>query len=264
MDAEGLRAAAPSPRGDAVSEPAARGALGTVRNAVLLLNLLSEGPAYQQLTELAERSGLTVPTVHRLLRSLVLADLVEQDPRSLRYGLGGEVARLAQRYLARLPILSALSPYLLPLRDAVQATVHVAVLVRGSVVYVDRIDGTDSGLYRDTHRVHGAFETASGRILVARAGKEAWRLASETSRSADREIAEAERAAWHTADYLVTAGVGLAGADEVAVAVVNGRQQAVAALAATLAAGASPEHIAQIAAHLSRAALAAGRTLDHG
>src|SRR3990170_1994509 len=35
---------------------AARGTLGTVRNAVLLLDLLSDGPAYQQLTDLAERS----------------------------------------------------------------------------------------------------------------------------------------------------------------------------------------------------------------
>ncbi|MPZ95851.1 MAG: helix-turn-helix domain-containing protein, partial [Propionibacteriales bacterium] len=46
---------------------AARGTLGTVRNAVLLLDLLTDGPAYQQLTDLADRSGLSVPTVHRLL-----------------------------------------------------------------------------------------------------------------------------------------------------------------------------------------------------
>ena len=41
-----------------------RGTLGTVRNAVLLLDLLTDGPAYQHLTGLAERSGLSVPTVH--------------------------------------------------------------------------------------------------------------------------------------------------------------------------------------------------------
>ena len=122
-----------------------RGTLGTVRNAVLLLDLLTDGPAYQHLTGLAERSGLSVPTVHRLLRSLVLADLVEQDPRTSRYSLGPEVARLSQRYLGRLPILGALSPYLVSLRDTLGATVHVAVLVRQSVVYVDRIDAADGG-----------------------------------------------------------------------------------------------------------------------
>src|SRR6266511_2037627 len=76
---------------------APRGTLGTVRNAMLLLDLLSEGPPYQQLTDLAERSGLSLPTVHRLLRSLAVSGLVEQDPASLRYGLGPELVRLPQR-----------------------------------------------------------------------------------------------------------------------------------------------------------------------
>ena len=63
------------------------GTLGTVHNAVTLLRLLAEGPAYQPLTDLAARSGMAVPTVHRLLRSLVVAGFVEQDPTSSRYGL---------------------------------------------------------------------------------------------------------------------------------------------------------------------------------
>ena len=123
------------PLSEALQE--APGSLGTVRNAVLLLQLLGEGPAYQQLTDLAERSGLSVPTVHRLLRSMVLADLVEQDPRSSRYGLGPELTRLSHRYLARLPVLGALSPYLAQIRDALGATVHVQVLVHASAVGVD-------------------------------------------------------------------------------------------------------------------------------
>ncbi|MCP6473859.1 helix-turn-helix domain-containing protein, partial [Klebsiella pneumoniae] len=68
-----------------------RGGLGTVRNAVTLLELLADGPAYHQLTDLAERSSMSIPTVHRLLRSLVLADLAVQDPATSRYGLGPEL-----------------------------------------------------------------------------------------------------------------------------------------------------------------------------
>ena len=56
-------------------EADSRGSLGTVRNAVVLLHLLADGAPYQHLTDLAERSGLSVPTVHRLLRSLSLAGL---------------------------------------------------------------------------------------------------------------------------------------------------------------------------------------------
>ena len=87
---------------------------------------------------------MSVPTVHRLLRSLVLADLVEQDPRSSRYSLGPELVRLSHRYLARLPILGALAPFLSQLRDLVRAT--IVVQDGGSaVVTVDRVDGPDAG-----------------------------------------------------------------------------------------------------------------------
>lgn len=251
-------------RGSGLSEPDARGTLGTVRNAVLLLNLLSEGPAYQQLTDLASRSGLTVPTVHRLLRSLVMADLVEQDRTSSRYGLGPEVARLSQRYLARLPILGALSPFLVPLRDSTGRTVHVAVLVRGHVVYVDRVDGADGGLYRDTHRVHCALETAAGRVLLVRAAEDVWDSVLKSAEPELRDVAEQERQTWRAAPYLVTEGADVDEPSEIAVPVLDAADRAIAALAVTPPPGATQAQLSEIAGHLSRAARAAGRTMSHG
>jgi IclR family transcriptional regulator, acetate operon repressor len=245
-------------------EPAARGTLGTVRNAALLLTLLAEGPPYQQLTDLAERSGLSVPTVHRLLRSLVQADLVAQDPTSSRYGLGAELVRLSQRYLARLPVLAAVSPYLVPLRDAVGATVQVAILVRGSVVYVDRVDGADGGLYRSSHRVHPALETSAGKLLLARADDATWEVALEATTAEQRKSAEAERDAWRRAAYLVGDDPGPELAGEVAVAVLDGSDRAAGALAAALPSGAGERDVKRACEHLTRAARAAGRTLGHG
>jgi len=247
----------------AATSDAARGTLGTVRNAVLLLDLLSDGPAYQQLTDLAERSGLSVPTAHRLLRSLVLADIVEQDARTSRYSLGPEVARLSQRYLGRLPILGALSPYLVSLRDTLQVTLHVALLVRESVVYVDRVDAADGGPYRESHRVANALSTASGRLLVARAPDEIWQqcLAGDTAFAAGEP--DRLRAAWAAADRLVGNEPGDV-VPEVAVVVPDASGRAVAALAATVPYGAEEERVATIAQALARAATAAGRTLGHG
>ena len=242
----------------------ARGGLGTVRNAVLLLDLLSRGPAYQQLTDLAERSGLSVPTVHRLLRSLVLADLVEQDPRSSRYGLGPELTRLSHQYLARLPILGALAPYLVQLRDQVGSTVHVEVLVRGQAVYIDRVDGDDRGLYRDAHRVHPALATAGGRVLAARADDQVWKLAWELASPQDRVAADREHDAWAQASHLVSYGPDPTAPREVAVPVLDGRGHAVAALAANPPPRADAAQIETMAAHLRLAAAAAGRTLGHG
>lgn len=241
-----------------------RGTLGTVRNAVLLLDLLTDGPAYQHLTALAERSGLSVPTVHRLLRSLVLADLVEQDPRTSRYSLGPEVARLSQRYLGRLPILGALSPYLVSLRDTLGATIHVAVLVRESVVYVDRVDAADGGPYRDSHRVGDALSTASGRLLAARSTGDDWRRCVDAYPGPLEDDPQLLRTRWAQAAHLLSPEVALGAGGEVAVPVVDASGHLVAALAATVTASTAPARVEEMASHLSRAASAAGRTLGNG
>lgn len=248
----------------AIDDSGARGTLGTVRNAMLLLELMSEGPAYRPLSDLAETSGLTLPTVHRLLRSLVLAQLVEQEARTSRYGLGPELTRLSQRYLARLPVLGALSPYLVPVRNQISTTVHVAILVRGSVVYVDRVDGDDSGLYRGARRTEPAFMTPAGRVLVARANQDEWNLALGRADEALGKEADEQRATWATASFLTMPATASVTAGEVAVPVFNGAGEAAAALSASLPIGADQAQVGEIVGHLSHAASAAGRTLGHG
>ena len=245
------------------AEPAARGGLGTVRNAVALLELLSEGPAYQQLTDLAERSHFSIPTVHRLLRSLVMADLVVQDPRSSRYALGPELTRLSSHYLARLPLLGAVAPYLAQLRDQLGTTVHVQTLVRGEVVYVDRVDGDDRGPYRETHRVHPALETAGGRLLAARAADEEWQRAVDLAGEETAELAAGRREDWAAADHLALSPDDPMLPAEVAVAVLDGEGCTVAALAANVEDADDEALVSRVAAQLGRAARAAGRTLGH-
>jgi IclR family transcriptional regulator, acetate operon repressor len=237
-----------------------RGSLGTVRNAVTLLHLLADGAAYQHLTDLAEQSGLSVPTVHRLLRSLSLAGLVEQDTHSARYGLGPELVRFSHRYLARLPVLAALSPYLPAVRDALGSAVEVALYLRGSVAYVDRVDGADGGPYREPHRIAPALWTAPGRMLAARADDNGWAQAVARADDAERRTAGQRRAAWRTADHLALSIPGR-GIIEVAVPVVDGAGRTAAALVASVG---DEDLVAKAAVELARATSAAGRILGHG
>jgi len=245
---------------DAVEIP--RGTLGTVRNATLLLDLLSEGAAFQQLTDLAERSDLSLPTVHRLLRSLAAAGLVEQDPDSLRYGLGPELVRLAERYVSRLQISSAVSPYLVELRNATRATVLAAVLVRGSIVYIDRVDGDDAGgIFREPVRIRPALECAAGRLLAARGDTDGWKQAVAASLNG-REFTLHDRESWATAPYVVVV-VDAQNAAEVAVPVSGARSPA--SLVATGSTDRFTERILaeEIVPQLTRAAAAVSRTLSH-
>jgi IclR family acetate operon transcriptional repressor len=242
-----------------------RGTLGTVRNAVLLLNLLSEGAAHQQLSDLAERSGLSLPTVHRLLRSLTVAGLVEQDPVSSRYGLGAELVRLSERYLARLPVSRAIAPFLVELRNSTKATVLAAVLARGCVIYVDRVDGEDpGGVFREPLRMRPAFESAAGRLLSARGGVDTWREALGTANGQAFTVEDRKR--WAEASCVVLVDEHAHRMSEVAVPIVSAAGRTVASLVAT----GNPDQyteqvmVEQVAPQLARAAAAAARALSHG
>jgi IclR family transcriptional regulator, acetate operon repressor len=241
-----------------------RGTLGTVRNATLLLDLLSEGAPLQHLRDLAEKSGYSLPTVHRLLRSLQAAGLVAQDPKSLRYGLGPELVRLSERYLIRLPVFRALAPFLVALRDATGGTIAAAVLARDCVVYVDRIDGEDpGGVFREPLRIRPALETAAGRLLAARGGVDAWRDALRAGSAQAFTIDERKR--WAAAPYVMLRDEQPDQMVEVAVPVVDAGGNTVAALAAI---GSADRFTGDALAHLvvpqlQRAAAAASRALAH-
>jgi len=174
------------------------------------------------------------------------------------------VARLSQRYLGRLPILGALAPYLISLRDSLQATVHVAMLVRDSVVYVDRVDSGDGGQYRDSHRVAPALTTASGRLLASRADDETWHQCVAGHPGPLDGDPDALRKEWATADHLVAGEPAAVSAREVAVVMVDAAGRAVAALAATVGVDTDAAGAAGAAQMLTRTARAAGRTLGHG
>jgi IclR family transcriptional regulator, acetate operon repressor len=252
----------PPTRGDGAGQPPP-GTLGTVRNAVLLLDLLSEGPRYQQLTDLAERSGLSLPTAHRVLRSLAAPGLVEQDPESQRYGLGPELVRLSERYLARLAVVRTMAPYLVELRNTTKETILAALLMRGSTVYVDRIEGEHVGdIFRESGRIRPALATAPGRLLAARASDAVWSEAVENG-SGDGRLESIDRATWAAAPHLVT--VDPPDRWEAAVPVTPLGNEAVAAVAAT---GSLERHSGEavvelIVPQLARAAAAVARVLSH-
>jgi IclR family transcriptional regulator, acetate operon repressor len=255
------------------NDPLDRGTLGTVRNAVQVLQLLSMGPSYHQLTELARQAGMSLPTIHRLLKSLAKAGFVEQHSQSSRYSLGAELARLSERYLGRHPVLRALAPYLVELRNRTKATILVALLVRGSVVYVDRVDGEDvGGVYRQSHRSHSALETAAGRVLLAQAGDEAWDEAvsmaiaegATPEGKSPHEFTYSHREQWARKPYLVLADPQLSDFVEVAVRVTDQRDQVRAALAAMARADAfADEGFAQrLTTQLLRAAITARQAMN--
>jgi DNA-binding IclR family transcriptional regulator len=71
----------------------------SVQRAARLLRELAAGGPRLGVTDLADRTGLTKPTVHALLRTLEAEGLVAQDAETGKYLLGADLLRLGNAYL---------------------------------------------------------------------------------------------------------------------------------------------------------------------
>ncbi len=100
----------------------------TVRRALTLLRLIACGQERGvRLVDLERMSGLNRPTVHRLLKTLVQEDAVEQDPETRRYLIGQEVTLLGLARTRRFPLLTLADPYMAELADQVGDTVFLSI-----------------------------------------------------------------------------------------------------------------------------------------
>ncbi|MGH2822987.1 MAG: hypothetical protein ACRDLY_08215, partial [Thermoleophilaceae bacterium] len=135
--------------------------------------------------------------------------------------------------------------------------------MRGSTVYVDRIEGEHVGdIFRESGRIRPALTTAPGRLLAARASDTVWSEAVEHG-SADGRLTPGDRASWAAAPHLVT--VDPPDRWEAAVPVTSVGGKTVAAIAAT---GSLERHsqeavVEQIVPQLARAAATVSRALAH-
>jgi len=108
----------------------------SVDRAFSLLEHLADGGGSLTLSELAARSALPMPTIHRLMRSLVHQGYVRQEP-SRRYAMGPRMIRLgdaASRMLG-----SWATPRLQALVDQFGETTNVAMRDGDAAVYVAQV-----------------------------------------------------------------------------------------------------------------------------
>ncbi len=98
-----------------------------------LLERLADAGGSASISELASTTGLPLPTIHRLVRSLVTGGYVRQLP-SRRYALGPSLVRLgaaAEHLLADWAV-----PHLVRVVEQVGESANLAVLDADAVVYV--------------------------------------------------------------------------------------------------------------------------------
>ena len=114
-----------------------------MRRALAVLRLVATGQeGGVRLTDIAGMSGLSRPTVHRLLKVLIEETAVEQDVQTRRYRVGPELALLGLARGGRFSIRAIAEPYLQSLAAQVGDTVFLSVRHGADSVCIGRYLGT--------------------------------------------------------------------------------------------------------------------------
>ncbi|QKW41023.1 IclR family transcriptional regulator [Actinomadura sp. NAK00032] len=106
-----------------------------------LLEHLADAGGEMALSELTEVSGLPMPTIYRLMRTLVNKGYVRQEP-SKRYALGPRLIRLGEGASRLLGTWAR--PVLARLVDEVGETANMAVLEGDEAVYIAQVPSKHS------------------------------------------------------------------------------------------------------------------------
>ncbi|WP_370133301.1 IclR family transcriptional regulator [Streptacidiphilus sp. EB103A] len=111
------------------------------KSAGILESFLPSGGPYR-LSELAERTGLPKPTVHRLAADLVRLGWLERT--GPHYRLGAKLFELGSLVPRRRDLRETALPFLQDLFEATHETVHLGVREDLDVVYLERIHGHEA------------------------------------------------------------------------------------------------------------------------
>jgi IclR family acetate operon transcriptional repressor len=142
---------------------------GTVDKAVQVLTVLARAGGASSLGELATALGMPKATVHRLLASLALHELVEAQQGG-RYALGLGLVRLGLAALAVDPIVRLARAELERAAHAFGETFFLVGVRAQRLVVLDRVEG--SGVVRAAPQLGSEVpvaNTASGRLILAHA-----------------------------------------------------------------------------------------------
>jgi len=116
--------------------------VSAVSRLFAVLRSLGDSPeAGERVTQLAERIGLSQPTTHRLLRSLMDEGMVEQDARSKRYRLSLEFFALAARAGRSGNLRELVRPALLRLSASLGDSLFLLARSGFDAICLDRSEG---------------------------------------------------------------------------------------------------------------------------
>ncbi len=147
------------------ARPAASGGVQSLERAFDLLERMADAGGEVGLSELSAGSGLPLPTIHRLMRTLVACGYVRQQPNR-RYALGPRLIRLGESASRLLGTWAR--PHLARLVEETGETANMALLDGDEIVYVAQVPSKHSmRMFTEVGRRVLPHSTGVGKALLA-------------------------------------------------------------------------------------------------
>lgn len=142
---------------------------GTLTKGLMILQTFVSTPRAQANSELAQRLGLSRPTVSRLCQSLQALGFLDHDERLNRYFIGPAAVALGYPYVVNTPLPAQIRPAMQSLADRFGGAVSVGVTMDLDTVFVETCAHEKGTLARPAiGAVRAIVETAMGRAWLAR------------------------------------------------------------------------------------------------
>lgn len=150
----------------------------TIERVSLILEMVGQAPHGMSIRDLSAGLNLPKGTIHRILSSLSYFGYIRQDPETKLYFLGLKLMDLNAQLGNQLDFRKVAEPILRDLAEKTKQTVHLVILDRDEVVYVDKIETQQpAGGLRMASRVgsrNPIHSSAVGKILLSYFPEEAW------------------------------------------------------------------------------------------
>jgi DNA-binding IclR family transcriptional regulator len=128
-----------TPLSEAVAKTDGPYQLHGLERAVSVLEVLSESQAPLSLAEICRHMKLHKSTIHRSLMVLERSGLIERTSEN-RFRLGLKLYELGNRAVEQVDLRARVYPFFRRLAMDVRETVHLGVLQKTSVVYLDKVE----------------------------------------------------------------------------------------------------------------------------
>ena len=141
------------------------GGVQSVERVFELLELITDAGGDVTLSELSSSTDLPLPTIHRLLRTLVSLGYIRQLPNR-RYALGPRLIRLGEA--ASMQLGAVARPQLKFLVDRLGETANMAVLDTDMIIYVAQVPSPHAmRMFTEVGRRAHMHATGVGKAILA-------------------------------------------------------------------------------------------------